>query len=55
MEANNNSQLIKVAIVDDHYIVLDGMEKIIAESGIAMLSGKADQLRRTKQVKNNYT
>ncbi|MDR1173056.1 MAG: response regulator transcription factor, partial [Bacteroidales bacterium] len=40
MEANNNSQLIKVAIVDDHYIVLDGMEKIIAESDIAILTGK---------------
>ena len=36
----NNSQLIRVAIVDDHYIVLDGMEKIIAESGIAVLTGK---------------
>ncbi|MDR1743276.1 MAG: response regulator transcription factor [Dysgonamonadaceae bacterium] len=33
---------IKVAIVDDHYIVLDGIEKIIAESGIAVLTGKAD-------------
>jgi DNA-binding NarL/FixJ family response regulator len=41
MEANNNtSQLIKVAITDDHYIILDGMEKIIIESGIAVLTGK---------------
>ncbi|MDR1527786.1 MAG: response regulator transcription factor [Dysgonamonadaceae bacterium] len=41
MEANNNSQPVKVAIVDDHYIVLDGMEKIIAGSGFAVLTGKA--------------
>jgi DNA-binding NarL/FixJ family response regulator len=41
MEANSNSQPIKVAIADDHYIVLDGMEKIIAESGFAVLTGKA--------------
>jgi DNA-binding NarL/FixJ family response regulator len=40
MEANNTSRLIKVAITDDHYIILDGMGKIIIESGIAVLTGK---------------
>ena len=33
--------LITVAIVDDHQIVIDGLEKIIAESGIACLMDKA--------------
>lgn len=33
--------MIQVAIVDDHQIVIDGLEKIIAESGIAVLTGKA--------------
>jgi len=47
MDTNNsqfsilNSQLIKVAIVDDHQIVIDGFEKIITESGIAILTGKS--------------
>ena len=47
METNNsqlstlNSQLIRVSIVDDHQIVIDGLEKIITESGIALLTGKA--------------
>ena len=37
----NNSQLIRVAIVDDHQIVIDGLEKIITESGIATLTNKS--------------
>ena len=47
MESNNtkhetqNTKLIKVSIVDDHQIVIDGFEKIITESGIALLSGKS--------------
>lgn len=47
MESNNsqhstlNSQLIRVAIVDDHQIVIDGLEKIITESGIARLTDKS--------------
>jgi len=32
---------IKVAIVDDHRIVIDGLEKILAESGIASFTGYA--------------
>jgi len=34
-----DSPLINVAVVDDHKIVIDGLEKIIAESGIARLTG----------------
>ena len=41
MEVNANSQLINVAVVDDHQIVIDGLEKIITESGIARLTGKS--------------
>jgi len=48
MKTNNNSQLstlnsqlIRVAVVDDHQIVIDGLEKIITESGIACLTGKS--------------
>jgi len=33
--------MINVAIVDDHQIVIDGLEKIITESGIARLIGKS--------------
>ena len=39
--AKDNFPLIKVSIVDDHWIVIDGIEKIIAESDVAMLTGKA--------------
>ena len=38
---NSHSPLIRVAIVDDHRVVIDGIEKIISESGIAALTGKA--------------
>ncbi len=37
----NNTALIRVAVVDDHRIMIDGLERIIAESGIATLTGKA--------------
>ena len=50
MEANNHSPLIKVAIVDDHYIVLDGMEKIIAESGFTVLTGKAGTVAECRKM-----
>ena len=33
--------MIKVAIVDDHQIVIDGLEKIITESNVAYLTNKA--------------
>jgi len=36
-----NFQLIRVAIVDDHKIIVDGLERLINESGIACIIGKA--------------
>jgi DNA-binding NarL/FixJ family response regulator len=36
-----NFQLIKVAIVDDHKMVAEGFERLINESGIAGVIGKA--------------
>ena len=36
-----NSQLIRVSVVDDHKIVIDGLEKIIAESDSIYLVGKS--------------
>jgi DNA-binding NarL/FixJ family response regulator len=33
--------MINVSIVDDHRIVIDGLEKIIIESNVALLTGKA--------------
>jgi len=41
MGANNNTQLIRVAVVDDHKVVVDGLEKIINESSIAVLTDKS--------------
>jgi len=47
METNNsqlstlNSQLIKVLIVDDHKVVAEGFERLINESGVAQVVGKA--------------
>ncbi|MDR0572963.1 MAG: hypothetical protein LBG96_02850 [Tannerella sp.] len=47
MEHNNfqsstfNSQLILVAIVDDHKVVAEGFEHLINESGMAQAIGKA--------------
>ena len=47
MEKNNSpfsilhSPFIRVAIVDDHQIVIDGLEKNISESGIARVTDKA--------------
>ena len=40
-KSSRNSQLIRVAVVDDHQIVIDGLEKIISESNVACLIGKA--------------
>lgn len=37
----NNSQLIKVAIVEDHKVVAEGFEYLINDSGIAQVVGKA--------------
>ena len=40
-ESGFNPRLIKVAVVEDHQVVICGLEKIIAESGVACLTGKA--------------
>jgi len=56
MEANDsqlsilNPQLIRVAIVDDHQIVIDGLEKIITESGIACLTNKAYNIAECRKM-----
>ncbi|MDR2473445.1 MAG: response regulator transcription factor [Tannerella sp.] len=42
--------MISVSIVDDHNIVLDGLEKIIAESGIAVLTGKAGTVAGCREM-----
>jgi DNA-binding NarL/FixJ family response regulator len=36
-----NPQLIQVAIVDDHKVVVDGIKRIIDESGIGVVTGMA--------------
>ena len=48
METNKNSplstlrsQLIRVAVTDDHKVVVDGLDKIISESGIAVFTDKS--------------
>jgi DNA-binding NarL/FixJ family response regulator len=41
METMNNSSLIRVAIVDDHIMVVEGFEHLINESGIATVVGKS--------------
>jgi len=38
---DNNSQIIRVSVVDDHKIVIDGLEKIITESDDIHLIGKS--------------
>lgn len=41
METMNDISLIRVAIVDDHKVVVEGFEHIINESGIAVVVGKS--------------
>jgi hypothetical protein len=38
---NTNSPSIKVAIVDDYKIIVEGLEILTNESGIAQITGKA--------------
>ena len=47
-----NSQSIRVAVVDDHQIVIDGLEKIITESGVARLTDKAYNVAGCWQMLN---
>jgi DNA-binding NarL/FixJ family response regulator len=39
MEQKNTAQLIRVAVVDDHKILLEGLEQLINQSGIAVITG----------------
>jgi DNA-binding NarL/FixJ family response regulator len=48
--ATLHSPFIKVAIVDDHRVVADGMEKIITESGIAVLMWKAGTIAACREI-----
>ena len=45
MKSQKNAQLTKVAIVDDHKMFVEGIERIINESGIAEVVGKAHSAR----------
>ena len=36
--------MIQVAVIEDHQVVIDGLEKIISESGIAQLAGKSHNI-----------
>ena len=48
-----NSQLIRVAIVDDHKMFVEGIEKIINESGVAEIVGKAYSSRECWEMLEN--
>jgi len=60
MENNNsqfsilNSQLIHVAVVDDHKIITDGLERLINESGIASVICKAYSVAGCKEMLKNH-
>jgi len=45
-----NSQLISVAIVEDHKVVADGLESLINSSGEATVVGKAHSLAEAKKM-----
>jgi DNA-binding NarL/FixJ family response regulator len=45
-----HSQLIRVAVVDDHKMFVEGIERIIRESGIAEVTGKAHSARECWQM-----
>jgi response regulator of citrate/malate metabolism len=46
----NNAPLIKVAIVDDHKAVAEGFERLINESGMARVIGKAYSAANCRQM-----
>jgi len=45
-----NFQLIRVAIVDDHKVVAEGFERLINESGIAVVIGRAYSMSGCMQL-----
>jgi DNA-binding NarL/FixJ family response regulator len=50
MESKNNFQLIRVAIVDDHKIVVDGLERLINESETTAVIGKAYSVAECRKL-----
>lgn len=42
--------MIRVQIVDDHPLVLDGLERIINDSGIAVITGTAHTLKQCRRM-----
>ena len=46
----NNSQLTKVAIIEDHKVVADGLESLINSSGEATVVGKAYSIAEAKKM-----
>ena len=56
MEINNsqlstlNSQLIRVAIVDDHVLVVEAIEKFIGESGDVQVHNRAYTAEACRQM-----
>jgi len=46
----NNSQLIRVAIVDDHKVLLEGLEHIINNSGIAWVIDRAYSIAGCREL-----
>ncbi|MDR0750673.1 MAG: response regulator transcription factor [Tannerellaceae bacterium] len=45
-----NSPLINVAIVDDHKVIADGLERLINESGLACVTGKAHSIAGCREL-----
>ena len=46
----NNSQLIRVAIVDDHKVLLEGLEHIINSSDVARIVDKAESIAGCREM-----
>ena len=45
-----HSQLIKVAVVDDHKVLLEGLERIINESAVARIVDKAGSIAGCREI-----
>ena len=48
--SNFNFQLIRVAIVDDHIVVAEGFERLINDSGVAGVVGKAYSIAGCREL-----
>ena len=47
---STNPQPVRVAIVDDHKIIIDGLERLINESGTATVTGKAHSVAECREL-----